>query len=99
MPSRLSRLSVVQRYLAALACVGLAMLARWLLGPSLGIRIPYLLQIIMVLVSARWLGLGPAVAVCCSALYLSYTPSRRARSPRRRAPGSELSFTRSSHTR
>src|SRR5436190_8165314 len=70
MTSRLNRLSTLQRYLAALACVAFAMFARWLLGPLLGPRIPFLLQLIAVLVAARWFGFGPAVL----GLFLATSP-------------------------
>ena len=51
----------MQRYLAALACVALASVVRWLLDPVLGNRSPYLFQIIAVLFSARYFGFGPAL--------------------------------------
>jgi len=56
-----SRHATLQRYLAALACVGLAALVRWVLTPWLGSRYPYLLQFLTVLVTARYFGFGPAL--------------------------------------
>jgi PAS domain S-box-containing protein len=62
MPGRLSKLSTIERYFAALACVAAAACARWLLGPAVGTRGQYLLQFIAILVAARWFGFGPALA-------------------------------------
>src|SRR2546423_1872412 len=62
MTSRLSRLSPLQRYLAAVAFVALAAFARWLLTPWVGVRNPYLLQLIAALISARYFGFGPSLA-------------------------------------
>jgi PAS domain S-box-containing protein len=61
MPGPLSRLSAPARYFAAVACVALAILVRWLLGPVLGRSLPYSLQFVAVLAAARYLGLGPAI--------------------------------------
>src|SRR5260370_41813649 len=70
MPGRLSRLSTLERYLAALVCVGGAMALRWVLEPLLGTQARYLLQYVAILVSARYFGFGPAIA----GLVLASTP-------------------------
>ena len=62
MPGRVFRLSALQRYGCALACVALATILRWFLAPLFGTHYPYLLQFLAVLLVARYLGFGPAVA-------------------------------------
>jgi two-component system, chemotaxis family, CheB/CheR fusion protein len=62
MPGRWSRLSNLERYLVALTGVAAAAGVRWLLSPILGNSAQYLLQYIAVLLAARYLGFGPALA-------------------------------------
>lgn len=50
------------RYVAALVLVAAAMAVRLGLDPVLGTRFPYLLQLIVILLCARYLGFGPAVS-------------------------------------
>src|SRR5215831_18554108 len=62
MHDRLSRLSKLRGYAYALASVALASLLRQLLAPLFGTNVPYLLQLLAILASAWFLGLGPAFA-------------------------------------
>src|SRR4051812_48404842 len=55
-------LTPFRRYAIALALVALATLVRWLLGPLIGTRFPFLLQFLALLWAARFLGIGPAIA-------------------------------------
>ena len=56
------------RYLAAAAGIGAAFLFRAALGPWLGERSPFLVYTIPILLSAQWLGRGPAVLAALLAL-------------------------------
>jgi len=48
-------------YCLAIACLGIAALLRWSLTPVLGDKIPYLLQILSLLVCSRILGFWPSM--------------------------------------
>jgi len=56
MPGSVRSLRPLQRYLLALAMVALAAMVRWLLGPVIGTRFPFLLQFLALLWAARYLG-------------------------------------------
>jgi PAS domain S-box-containing protein len=53
--------SLLARYGVAVACVALAIIARWLLGSQLGDRAPYLTYFLGVIVAAYFGGLGPGL--------------------------------------
>jgi len=60
---RLRRRPDLARYGAALACASCAILARLVLVPSIGGRLPYFLVYPAVMISARFWGVGPATFV------------------------------------
>lgn len=53
----------LRSYLAALACLGAALLLRAAAAPFVGLRYPYVTIYIAILVCARYFGSGPAIAV------------------------------------
>src|SRR5262245_55751851 len=62
MLGRWSKLSSIERYLVALAAVVAATFFRSLLTPVVGAQFQYVLQYVVILVAARYLGFGPALA-------------------------------------
>src|ERR1044072_1715800 len=65
--------STLARYGAAIICVAMAFVARWLLGSQLGDRTPYLTYCLGVIVAAYFGGLGPGLlATFLSVLVLAF---------------------------